>query len=79
MASGEDPSRDLDRARQAFERGDFARARRLLAPLCEEEGEIGTEARKLLAEIAPERRVLWVGLVCATLFAVLFGYYVVAR
>jgi hypothetical protein len=79
MGSGEDVSLALERARKAFEKGDFARARRLLEPLCDEEGEIGSEARNLLSQALPDRRVLWVGLVCVLAFSVLFGYYVVAR
>jgi len=79
MEPAGDPARNLERARRAFEAGDFALARRLLEPLREEDGEIGSEARELYTGIVPERRVLWVGLVCAAVFAVLFGYYVVAR
>ena len=70
----------LDAAQQAFERGDYARARRLAAPVCVEEGEAGAAARELVNRMSPERRIVWtVGVVCALLFAVLFSYYVIGK
>lgn len=79
MEPGEDSESRLARGQRAFDQGDYALARRLLEPLRDREGEIGTSARELLDSLAPGRAMLWVGAVGAVVFAVLFGYYVLAR
>lgn len=67
----------LVRAEQAFERGDFATARNIAAPLfTSQEDGVATRARELDARLRPDRIQLGVLLGCLVLFAAIVYVYV---